>query len=135
MSFGYIALALVSVGTAAYSADAARKGQHQVADAQAAADEKDAQQKAELETSTAVAANAKFAADKRARQANILGLGGGPSPLGDGPLGGPVGSGIPQSAISPNVLSTGAPAGGGTVGGIAPSRATIKPVRNGPSAY
>lgn len=134
MSFGYIALATVLVGTAAYSADASRKGQHEVADAQKASDEADARQKAELDTSTAVAANAKYAADKRARQANVLALGGGTSPLGGGSNSSLPAGGVPQSAVTSNVLGSGGSAGG-TVGGPVTGRQTTQPVRQGATTY
>ena len=134
-----IIAAVAAVGSAAYSADQSRKGQHETMDAQRKAQADDAREKAELETNTAVAANAKFAADKRARQANALGggygtLGGSAEPgsiggsglgTGQGATQGPstvLGQGQPGGGYVPRQ-----PGGGGTVGG--PSA----PRRPGPS--
>lgn len=116
VSIGLAVSAVVGAGTAVYSADQARKGQHATMDAQRDAQEADARQKAELETNTAVAANAKFAADKRARQANVLALGGPAGALGGGAQPGTQGAGlgagqsVTQGPVS--VLGQGAPGGG-----------------------
>lgn len=136
MSLGFIAAAVIAVGTAVYSADQQRKGQHKAMDAAAQAREDDARQSAELETQTAVSANAKFAADKRSRQANALALGGGgDSSLGGGAAPGSTTGGLGSgqgatTAGAGSVLGSGAinggyvpRVGGGTVGGpSSPSR-------------
>lgn len=116
VSIGVAVSAAVSVGTAVYSADQTRKAQHKTADAEAAAQQDDARQAAELDTSTALTANAKFAAGRRAQQANVLALGGATGALGGDTGASPgtagLGSGQSTTAGPVSVLGSGSPGGG-----------------------
>ena len=101
--------AIATVGVAAYSADAQRKATNMQKDALNASIADDARQKVEAETGASLSANQKLTADKRARQANVLALGGGsesklgsPASLGDKPnvlAQGSSGSPRPQAAL------------------------------------
>ena len=130
MSFAITAVVLTA-GAAIYSADAQRKAINGQQDALNASMAADARQKVEAETGAALSANQKLAADKRARQANVLALGGNS----DSTLGQPVAAGA-----RPNVLAQGssgaarspASSPGGSVLG---SGATAAPVGSVARAY
>ena len=98
MSF-LVAAVVVGAGALLYGADAQRKAINTQQDALRASIAADAKQKVEAETSASLSANQKLAADKRARQANVLALGGNS----ESTLGQPVAAGVPA-----NVLSQGA---------------------------
>ena len=98
MSF-VVSAVVAGAGLLAYSADSQRKAINTQQDALRASIADDARQKVEAETSASLSANQKLAADKRARQANVLALGGNS----DSTLGQPVAAGAPA-----NVLAQGA---------------------------
>lgn len=101
MSWVAVAVVGAAVVTTVSAQDSQRKATHAQQDALNAAAADDARAKVEAETTAATDANAKLAADKRARQANVLALGGGS----DSTLGSPGGGTRPGT-----VLSAGAPA-------------------------
>jgi len=110
MSFGWSAAVWTAIGAgtaaagSAYSSDQQRKAVHGQRDAQ----EADARQAAEAETSAATAANAKLADNKRRRQASALGAG-------DPNAGAPV---ISAGATTQQKAATySAPAGASVLGG------------------
>lgn len=83
MSFGFSAATWVAIGavgisatTAAVSADSQRKAIHGQQDAAKAAQAQDAIDTASAQTNATLTANTKLASDRRARQANVLALGG-----------------------------------------------------------
>lgn len=94
MSWVAVAVAVIGAGTAAYSADANRKGLHAQQKSLRLAQEADEREAAEAETGAAVAANAKLADSKRRRRSSSLlasgdtggadTLGGSPSVLANG---------------------------------------------------
>lgn len=98
MSF-IVAAVVGTAGFLGYSADQQRKAIHAQQDALNASIAADARQKVEAETGASLSANQKLTADKRARQANVLALGGNSeSTLGQPAAAGP----------KPNVLAQGA---------------------------
>ena len=79
MSFAIVAGAGIALVGTFVSMDAQRSAANKQKDAINAAQEADARQAAEAKTGAATSANAKLAADRRARQANVLALGAGTS--------------------------------------------------------
>lgn len=122
MSFGFTAATWVAIGTAAVgaasaaaSADSQRKSAHQQQDAINAAQSQDAIDTASAKTQAALSANQKLSSDKRARQANVLALGGNGDTLGGGPtaansvLSQGAGAGSAAQRAAASVLGGGAP--------------------------
>ena len=101
MSWGIVAGAVIGLGTAVYSADAQRSAGNKQKDAINAAQEADARQAAEAKTGAATSANAKLASDRRARQANVLALGGGTSDTLGAPAQSVLAGGAPKPMKAP----------------------------------
>ena len=128
MSFAITAV-VVTAATAIYSADAQRKAIHGQQDALNASIAADARQKVEAETGASLSANQKLAADKRARQANVLALGGNS----DSTLGQPVAAGSRANVLAQgNTARSPAASPGGSVLG---SGATAAPVGSVARSY
>lgn len=135
MSWVAVAIAVVGAGTAAYSSDQSRKGLHAQQSALKDAQEADARQAAEAETSAQVAANAKLADTKRRRRSSSLlasgdtggaeTLGGAPSVLANG--GPSARASFASSTASPyggSVLGSGSGSSGRATRPTTPSRAS-----------
>ena len=120
MSFGFTAATWTAIGvgtsvvaSSVIAADSQRKTINAQQDAINKAQQDDAIQTTEAKTQAALTANQKLAADKRARQANVLALGGNGDTLGGArAVPGSVlagGAGAPAQRSAASVLGGGAP--------------------------
>ena len=130
MSFAITAVVLTA-GAAIYSADAQRKAINTQQDALTASMAADARQKVEAETGASLSANQKLAADKRARQANVLALGGNS----DSTLGQPLASGGPENVLAQGASGTARSPAASPGGSVLGSGATAAPGGSTARAY